>query len=412
MRHFEGTLVLVAKLPRRGKSKTRPAKDIDEDGALKFARACVMDLVERFALKELETTVAVMCEKQGLENCTINVQRVVLTPADDVDEFCKWLHSLGMSEKWKVQAIQDKDENVSRAGKLGVALGNALLASKKAKSQATAFIGMDTPQLCLDQVASGFSTVFCDPSYASISAASDGGYVLLVLPCDMTEPALFFDRVNWSTGSAFATQVRAITNQGKRIRIGDKVYVDVDDLSDLRAVRNDFTQHMENTSNVGSFLETFNFAKPESPPASSESSPVETAFSQSTYNQCKEFFTPGSTLWKRRTSNLETHRLVPHGGHRGLRCILCCIHCKGGADFSGKHYRQGKTTTKMCSVCKSVICKHCFARFHENRPVPPPCAKFAPPPSNDARSTSQLATLGSGNPGLKRRRLRSSSTHV
>ena len=47
--------------------------------------------------------------------------------------------------------------------------------------------------------------------------------------------------------------------------------------------------------------------------------------------------------------------------HVRLRCILYFYKCVNGD--KKKHIRVGRVTSRLCPICKVVLCKHCFDTF-------------------------------------------------
>ena len=59
-----------------------------------------------------------------------------------------------------------------------------------------------------------------------------------------------------------------------------------------------------------------------------------------------------------------SHRCItnPNYGRDGrsqrLKCVLCCYKCIKGLAV-GKHYREDRTTSKICVTCKVPLCANC-----------------------------------------------------
>ena len=69
---------------------------------------------------------------------------------------------------------------------------------------------------------------------AAICPATDGGYVLLGLPCDA--PSSVFDDVLWSSEETLKSQCAALTREDVKYEVG-ATYSDVDEIEDLVALR-------------------------------------------------------------------------------------------------------------------------------------------------------------------------------
>ena len=96
----------------------------------------------------------------------------------------------------------------------------------------------------------------------------------------------------------------------------------------------------------------------------------------SPYNYILKCNNTTSKEYCRRLNSLLNHMLSPNPiinkeqKRLRLQCILCCWKCEKG-DKTHKS-RQGKTTTKICVVCKVTICVHCFPIFHSQDTLPLP----------------------------------------
>lgn len=224
------TIFLVARLPRLGSCKTRLASTIGNEAALDFAQACIGDLIESLGDSALE------------ESLQANIQRVILfSPGEDKQDYRTWLDAAFPKHgpRWELQSMSTQQgEPDVRLGKLGNALGGSL---QRCHSDAVAFIGMDTPNLGINELSKALAIPLAEPSKAFLSPALDGGYVLLALPGHCGKEA-FWD-VAWSTGAAFATQLNALTECGLRVTIGKEVFRDVDEEDDYLALAKDLKEN-------------------------------------------------------------------------------------------------------------------------------------------------------------------------
>jgi glycosyltransferase A (GT-A) superfamily protein (DUF2064 family) len=231
-------LHLVAKFPRLGRSKTRLGASVGAERALEFARACVGDLAERLcdgALDEL------LCGAGGVS------LSILFSPASDLPEYRSWLSrevcgcesSSGggaRALRWSLEPMAPESAGVSGLGHI---LGTALALARAEGFRAAVFVGMDTPELCPTDVSAAASDALSGRA-AHLVAAADGGYVLLAVPCGAgsapQDAAAAFSGVAWSTPAAFATQARALLACGLELRIGARVYEDVDTLAEYEAL--------------------------------------------------------------------------------------------------------------------------------------------------------------------------------
>lgn len=223
----QATLVIVSKFPRIGKCKTRLASDFkDEALALRFAKASLVDTIEKFSSVEVE----------GRTNAEI--RRVILVaPGSDIPDFKSWLDlALGeeISHLWTFMEMTTKKD---KHGPL-VDLGHSLASAASAIGGIITFIGMDSPELTIIEYARSVNAMFAsesDRKTAYISPAFDGGYTLLTLP-SLSNPFLAFSGVAWSTSTACLSQALALTNAGLGVEIGSTFY-DIDTLKELKELQ-------------------------------------------------------------------------------------------------------------------------------------------------------------------------------
>ena len=111
-----------------------------------------------------------------------------------------------------------------------------------------------------------------------------------------------------------------------------------------------------------------------SKPASSESIPQKEkdikSEDKNTYRFILNCMDPEKDEFKIRLNKDMNHVLIPNEKRNSknrtqrLRCVLCCWKCEKGEPQYNDHYRQGRTTTKMCLTCQVPICSNCNSTFH------------------------------------------------
>ena len=218
-------LLLIAKWPAPGRSKTRLAASLARGGmddavaaeaAAAFARASLSDLLVSFG-HSMATKVLVYAPPDAPTRAN----------------FAALLGELGVAGSWALQPALASTPGAS--ADLGALLADAAATCREQHGVGRlAFIGMDCPELprAALETALGDSA---EPSVAHVCPAADGGYTLLALPAD-APPAAAFDGVRWSASDTCLSQLAALSRAGLRCVVGP-TYADVDDAADLRALR-------------------------------------------------------------------------------------------------------------------------------------------------------------------------------
>lgn len=176
-------LVLFAKPPLPGRSKTRLAEQIGAAQAARVAEALLRDTI---ALAE--SLAAPRAERMPGE-----APKLVLAYTDEQDWFTP-----ALSRDWRL--IEQRGEN------LGERMENALADLEPEPEDRTVFIGMDCPQMPPERVAEAFDEL--EDANAVMGPCDDGGYYLMGVRGGIPEGLL--DRVRWSTTDALADTVAAL----------------------------------------------------------------------------------------------------------------------------------------------------------------------------------------------------------
>ncbi len=239
--------MVVSKFPTVGKSKTRLGKDIGLEQSAAFARASLVDLLERFAAMQ-------------------HIHRVLLfKPASAKASFKALLRELKLQNKWKLLAAGSGDSGSDLGPILEEGLNSARkLASESAHDwgQSVVFIGSD----CIDISPRHVRTLLgsADDRGAMVMPATDGGYVALGIGGSVPSDKAF-EKVEWSTKMTCVTQIRALNRAGaSRVDVGETLS-DVDTMDDLidlskrvRAMRPEMVRlgHFSNTKRFLASLST------------------------------------------------------------------------------------------------------------------------------------------------------------
>lgn len=209
-------LVMVAKLPVPGKSKTRLAARIGDNQAAAFSRASIGDLSRRLS---------------RLPNC----KRILLYAPATEDAICAFELLLGnATSQWELLPMVSVTGSSLVSSNLTVQLSAAVSRLQERGCGPILFIGSDCPDLPDSTIQHAFSTVCADPKKAVLCPASDGGYVLLGLPVGASTGV--FDGVAWSCEETLKSQTAALEREGLQVTIGE-TYIDVDEFPDLEVLK-------------------------------------------------------------------------------------------------------------------------------------------------------------------------------
>ena len=234
-------LVMVAKWPGSGKSKTRLSSQLAAAAANSEATVTIehereaKQFAERFvhcATSDLAARFGSACS-EGRLDC-----KCVLLYAPPVDEarayFSALLELAGVDDMWKLLPVLASSS--TGGSDLGAVLADAMRRVRAACGvRRVAFIGSDCPTLPLADVQNALARA-ADPcsNVAAICPATDGGYTLLALPESADEVSCFAD-VRWSSHDTCLSQLAALTRANLVCTVGE-THADVDELSDLEAL--------------------------------------------------------------------------------------------------------------------------------------------------------------------------------
>ena len=269
-------IVIVAKCPIAGKSKTRLAKTglLDDDGCATMARAMLSDVISyihtseelrnvvkfiyhappsikgRRMMQDIFKSLNVACESSPdgedntMETCSTNASGISIpTTSSKTEDDCSSWNICGMPDNG--DSLQSSDLGSKLAAILEQT--RTMLRCRYANDHATpsdyapavAFVGMDSPELPLSEIfyALDLAVSRCEhhqPNDAKckayINPSHDGGYGMLCLPHQAN--ASVFEGVRWSSPLTAVSQIKAITDSGIDIEMGSLMR-DIDEAEDL-----------------------------------------------------------------------------------------------------------------------------------------------------------------------------------
>ncbi|KAL7581515.1 hypothetical protein ACA910_022084 [Epithemia clementina (nom. ined.)] len=237
-----GTVVVVAKCPVPGQSKTRLAPLLGDRGAANLAKAMLCDVILALSLA--------MQNPIEFEN----VERIlVYAPLTGEATMKGILEELQVESQWTlIPMLEYQGQNNLQSSDLGHKLTHALIQIRQRKNGCEGpviFLGMDAPEIPLDEIA----TALTNPQNALLCPALDGGYGMLSVPAHVHAQHVFLplsaggEGGRWSTSLTAVAQIKALTDANVRVRLG-RLMQDMDEKQDVQ----DLCQRLVSQSSTSS----------------------------------------------------------------------------------------------------------------------------------------------------------------
>uniref|UniRef100_A0A7S4QUD2 Glycosyltransferase n=1 Tax=Ditylum brightwellii TaxID=49249 RepID=A0A7S4QUD2_9STRA len=237
-----GAIVLVAKCPIPGKSKTRLTPLLGSDGAASLARAMLSDILVTLLSSFPENVLKVLLYAPGNEEGEAHMVDILkdlglpytTTTADDDDEE----EEEDVYQRWILLPMVN--DTSLQSSDLGGKLSNGLnrvrtlqskLSSSSNENGDVVFLGMDSPELPLHEISHALQI---SSQKAHLCPANDGGYGMLCVPSHAPCPTIF-EHVQWSTHLTAVSQLKALTDCGVEVSLG-KLMFDIDEMEDVRGL--------------------------------------------------------------------------------------------------------------------------------------------------------------------------------
>lgn len=193
-------LVIMARYPQIGTTKTRLARTLGNEETVRLYRAFLTDLACRFA---------------GQPGCDLHW---AYTPAGA--NFAALMTELAPSLVRHMQFFPQEGDG------LGERLHNAFRRTYAQGYERTVVIGSDSPQICANTITEASRAL--DKADVVLGPAEDGGYYLIA----MRRPHDVFQGIPMSTGAVLRMTVELAQRQGLEVSLQETLF-DIDELSDL-----------------------------------------------------------------------------------------------------------------------------------------------------------------------------------
>jgi len=243
----EGAIVVFAKCPIAGSSKTRLSPLLGAEGASSLAQAMLSDILTSLSNQPiLKNTLKVLCyaPKSG-EAQMISIIQYLNLPYpmifdDNVDIDKEQLNDIS----WVLMPMKSTSDDLTSSS-LGDKLEDALvrtrelLDTREDSNKGVLFLGMDSPELPMEEIIHGLQVASSSSSSdenkqgkAHLCPANDGGYGLLSIPYHAPSSNIF-KGVRWSHPLTAVSQMKALTDIDVDVTLG-KLMFDIDEPNDVK----------------------------------------------------------------------------------------------------------------------------------------------------------------------------------
>jgi len=206
-------LIVMARYPEPGKTKTRLARSIGDDEAVRLYRAFLTDLANRFAGSACSPPKRSFNRPRGEL-----LLHWAYTPVE-VDYYA-FLASLVPSLVKQMRCFPQEGPE------LGARLHHAFRWAHAHRFQRTVVIGSDSPHISLDLIEQACHAL--DETDVVLGPAEDGGYYLIA----MRNPYDVFSGIPMSTNMVLEMTMERARWQGLKVSLLESLF-DVDELADL-----------------------------------------------------------------------------------------------------------------------------------------------------------------------------------
>ncbi|CAJ1934635.1 unnamed protein product [Cylindrotheca closterium] len=243
-----GCIVVVAKCPIPGKSKTRLAPLLGEDGSAKLAKAMLSDVLLTLEhCSELEKVNKVLLYAPGDETGRSIMASIL--GAIGIEGYRGAEDSSSGLSKWRLLPMISPN---LQSSDLGDILQHALdrvvetpwnqNQERPMSSTGVVFLGMDSPELALPDIVKGLHLASDEVDNqdgehdksrlpAVLCPSDDGGYGMLCVPSTSVSRRIF-ENVYWSHPLTAVSQLKALTDASIPVILGQLMH-DIDEPEDV-----------------------------------------------------------------------------------------------------------------------------------------------------------------------------------
>jgi len=234
-----GAVCVFAKCPIPGQSKTRIAPLLGEDGSASLATAMISDiLVSLTSCVPLKETLKILVYAPGSSEGEAHMKSILQSLNLSSTSINEGSYR-GVFDGWVLLPMASGASTADlTSSALGSKLEDALDKTRQLlekvtpqqSNEAVLFLGMDAPEVPLEEVVYGLQTS-SRRNKAHMCPADDGGYGLLSVPRNAPSSRIFRG-VRWSNKLTAVSQLKALSDCNVDISIG-KMMSDVDEPDDV-----------------------------------------------------------------------------------------------------------------------------------------------------------------------------------
>ena len=256
-----GAIVVFAKCPIPGSSKTRLSPLLGTEGGASLAQAMLSDILTSLSNQPLlKNTLKVLCyaPKSG-ESQMISILQSLNLPYpliyDDIDVDIDKEQLNGNA--WILMPMKSSSADLT-SSLLGDKLEDALvrtrqlLDTREDSNKSVLFLGMDSPELPMKEIVHGLQVASSSDNNkqgkAHLCPANDGGYGLLSIPKHASSCKIF-KGVRWSHQLTAISQIKALTDNSIDVTLGKLMY-DIDEPNDVKDLARRLIDDDDDDSNI------------------------------------------------------------------------------------------------------------------------------------------------------------------
>ena len=219
-------IVVVAKCPHIGTSKTRLTPFLGDEGSFKLSEALLSDTL--VSLSQITSVLKVLLYAPGDELGRqqmihllhkLGLEFYVNHPVMDSDTSPWYLMPTGESGDARSLIKSDLGQllahGLTRAREMLAELSN----HQYGRIGSVLFLGMDAPELRLGEIEYALHLCSANNRRAYMCPSEDGGYGLICVPPD-APACIFKSGVRWSTSLAAISQAKALTDENIDVTFG------------------------------------------------------------------------------------------------------------------------------------------------------------------------------------------------
>ncbi|EJK52597.1 hypothetical protein THAOC_28109 [Thalassiosira oceanica] len=230
-----GTIVVFAKCPLPGSSKTRLAPLLGDDGAALLAQAMLSDVLSSLtACDHLQDTLKLLVYAPGDSNTGSRMTKILASLGLSSCSSESYTPRKDTTSNWVLMPMLSDSSDLTSSS-LGDKLMDSLTRARELdEGSPVLFLGMDSPEVPTDEIVRGLETASSkDMPRAYMCPANDGGYGLLALPS--CAPTSVFSGIRWSCALTAVSQLKALSDSGIDVSIGRLMY-DIDEPEDVSSL--------------------------------------------------------------------------------------------------------------------------------------------------------------------------------